>query len=128
MLQTIAFIPQTEKYRQILQPPDGEQEGALNPPDPVGIPFGLEFPADMTFFTSACRHLGQIGAGSLGDKISFSNRWLHFSHTNSKIGILYSFGAIFLFWPDLLFYRAKVKATTGKFPSPSPLFFKEGSR
>jgi len=54
--------------------PEGLQEGSLNPPDPEGIPWGLQNAADMSFSTSAHLHLGQTGVGSLTDSSSSSKQ------------------------------------------------------
>ena len=65
----------------------GEQDGALNPPEPEGIPCALKFPAEMSFVTSLLLHLGHVGTNSSVEKTSFSKWLLHFLHTNSNIGI-----------------------------------------
>jgi hypothetical protein len=42
-------LPRTEGKSQIRQPPEGLQAESLNPPDPVGIPFGRTQPTDISF-------------------------------------------------------------------------------
>jgi hypothetical protein len=55
-------------------PPDGLHFGALNPPDPVGMPWALMHPADISFSTSAQSHTGHLGAGSLAENVSVSKQ------------------------------------------------------
>jgi hypothetical protein len=68
--------------------PLGEHAGALNPPEPVGMPWGRTLPADISFFTFLFPHLGQAGFFLSDSNTSSSNRWSHFSQKNSYIGIL----------------------------------------
>jgi len=67
--------------------PEDMHFGGLNPPEPVGIPWGLTFPAEMSFLTFLAPHLGHSGGGSLGERNSCSNWHLQFSHTYSNMGI-----------------------------------------
>ena len=57
------------------QPPgDGLQGGGVKPPDPVGIPWGRELPADISFSTSAHSHSGHFGSGSLAERVRYSKQ------------------------------------------------------
>jgi hypothetical protein len=62
------------------QPPEGEQAGGLNPPEPVGMPWARIDPALMSFFTSPHPHSGQAGSGSLDESIRDSNTWQQALH------------------------------------------------
>ena len=57
-----------------MRQPDGLQAGALNPPEPVGIPWALTQLADINFSTSAQSQSGHFGGGSLLDKVSSSKQ------------------------------------------------------
>ena len=60
--------------------PEGLQAGWANPPDPLGIPWALTQPADISFSTSAQAHSGHLGAGSLEDITSSSKQWQQALH------------------------------------------------
>ncbi len=79
----------TEAFFQPAQPRRAAQvpEGALKPPDPVGIPCARTNPADMRFSTSPLLHSGHSGNVRSPENISFSNRLWHFLHSNSYMGI-----------------------------------------
>lgn len=72
---------------EMLHWPEDMHFGGLKPPEPVGIPWGLTFPAEMSFLTFLAPHLGHSGGGSLGERNSCSNWHSQFSHTYSNMGI-----------------------------------------
>lgn len=57
-MDSCSLLP--EAYEPIAQPP-GEQEGALNPPPPVGMPLGRMPQAESIFFTCPESHFGHFG-------------------------------------------------------------------
>jgi len=54
--------------------PEGLQEGAANPPEPVATPCALTHPADISFCTSPQLHAGHLGGGSSADKVNSSKQ------------------------------------------------------
>ena len=89
--------------RQMLHWPEDRHFGGLNPPEPVGIPWGLTFPAERSFLTFLPPHLGHSGGGSLGVRNSCSNWHSQLSHTYSNMGI-----------GDFLSYQRFFLGTIGK--------------
>ncbi len=82
-------IPPTEGFDQIDQP-EGLQAGSLNPPEPVGMPWGLTEGADISFSTSGQRHSGQSGDDSPADNRRASKQWQQLLHWYSYIGMGFS--------------------------------------
>jgi hypothetical protein len=63
------MFPYRKRKRQIPQPPAaGLQAGGLNPPEPLGMPWGRTAPAEINFTTSP-----QLQAGQGGDSVSDEN-------------------------------------------------------
>ena len=60
--------------------PEGLQFGAVNPPEPVGMPWGLAQTVDISFSTSVQWHSGHAGGGSLEDSTSCSKQWQQALH------------------------------------------------
>jgi len=73
-----------------VHPREGEQGGGLNPPDPLGIPWGRKFPADISFSALADPQWGHFGAFLSEGKNSSSNSRPQSLQTNSNIGIVTS--------------------------------------
>ena len=84
-----AVICLTEAFFYPIQPRRAAQlpEGGLKPPDPVGMPLALTNPADMRFSTSVLLHSGHSGSVLSVENMIFSNRVLHFLHSNSYMGM-----------------------------------------
>ncbi len=69
------------------QPPEGEQAGDVNPPDPEGMPWARIDPALMSFFTCSHPHSGQTGSESSDENTRDSKTWQHPLHWYSYIGM-----------------------------------------